>query len=67
MDVQVIGVVHVTACIHSQESGSSFSYEAERAWLKTRYDKLQKTLAVLTSGPDRLLKSIETKNHTEFV
>lgn len=50
-----------------QESGSSFSPEAERAWLKNRHDKLKKTLRVLTSGPDRMLKCIETKNHSEFV
>lgn len=50
-----------------QESGSSFSPEDERAWLKNRHDKLKKTLRVLTSGPDRMLKCIETKNHSEFV
>ena len=49
-----------------QESGSSFSPESERGWLKNRYDRLQKTLRVLTSGPDRLLKCIDTNNHAEL-
>ena len=50
-----------------QESGSSFSLEMEKVWLNTREAQLKETLQVLTSGPDRLLKAIQTRNHSDFM
>ena len=50
-----------------QESTSSCSVESELLWLRARYEKLKAVSELLTSGPDKLLRALETRNLTEFM
>ena len=65
--MHVLFIVDILIIKTAQESGTCYSTDSDRVWLLRRYDQLKAVSAVLTPAHERLMKSIDARNLSDFV